>query len=235
MKKIERFRTATLTGKCSAYNAPMIQDDNGGYVRYESHREILRSVEAELAALKAMQKSDFFYHVKPIFEKAFEDFISAMVKQASQSVFKVDTEALIAADVARWMEKHMNERAGFATGGLYVGDVKSDLKKMNDALIKGGVVTESELFPFPKANNAHYVLCTGAEEGSHFTIGKHYVYDRHVGGVIRICQDDLVSDLSEDDCWFAEEKRSAVDGSVSYYLAALPGGKASDAKFKIVK
>lgn len=235
MKKIERFRTATLTGKCSAYNAPMIQDDNGGYVRYESHREILRQAEAELEALKSKLKSDFFYHLKPLFEKAFEEAIAKVIKQATQQVVMVNTEALISADVARWMERHMNERAGFATGGLYVGDVKSDLNKMNDALIKDGVVTESELFQFPKSKNAHYVLCTGAEEGSHFTIGKHYVYDRHVGGVIRICQDDLVSDLSEDDCWFAEAKRSAVDGVIRYCLAALPGGRVSDATFQIVE
>lgn len=219
MKKIERFRTATLTGKCSAYNAPMIQDDNGGYVRYESHREILRGVEAKLAALKAMQKSDFFYHLKPIFEKAFEEAIAIVVKQATQSVFKVDTEALIAADVARWMEKNMNERAGFATGGLYVGEVKSDINKMNDALLK--------------ARAAHYVICTGADEGCHFTKGVHYAYDRQECGLIRICQDDLVSDLAEDDCWIAEAKRNPGDGHVYYFLQGHSQGKR--ASFQIVK
>lgn len=219
MKQIERFRTATLTGKCSAYNAPMIQDDNGGYVRYESHREILRGVEAELAALKAMQKSDFFYHLKPIFEKAFEEAIAIVVKQATQTVIKVDTEALISADVARWMEKHMNERAGFATGGLYVGEVKSDINKMNDALLK--------------ARAAHYVICTGADEGSHFTKGTHYAYDRQECGLIRICQDDLVSDLAEDDCWIAGAKASPIDGKIYYSLHGHSQGKR--AFFQIVK
>lgn len=235
MKKIERFRTATLTGKCSAYNAPMIQDDNGGYVRYESHIEILRGVEAELAALKAMQKSDFFYHVKPIFEKAFEDFISAMVKQASQPVFKVDTEALIAADVARWMERNMNERAGFATGSLFVGAVEVDFEnsrvKIDDALIKAGVVGDSQLFPFPTPKNM--VTCTVAGVGMPFTIGKNYAFDRKDAGLIRICQDDMVSDLAEDDCWIAARALNKIDGTLSYEINGLISGR--QASFKIAK
>ena len=104
---------------------------------------------------------------------------------------------------------------------------------MNDALIKGGVVTEGELFPFPKFKSAHYVICTGADEGSHFTKGVHYAYDRQEAGLIRICQDDLVSDLAEDDCWMAEAKRNPGDGLVYYLLQGHSQGKR--ASFQIVK
>lgn len=228
MKKIERFRTATLTGKCSAYNAPMIQDDNGEYVRYESHREILRGVEAELAALKAMQKSDFFYHLKPIFEKSFEEAIAIVVKQATQSVFKVNTEALISADVARWMEKHMNERAGFATGGFVVDSGKTHL---DDALIKSVIVRNSASPRYQAPKNM--VICTGADEGSGFTFGKKYAIDRNEGSLIRISQDDFVSDLAEDDCWIASRRRNLVTGEFRYFLQGHSEGKR--ASFDIVE
>lgn len=214
----------------------MAPHERGSYVTYESHIEELRRVQAELDALKAMQKSDFFYHLKPVFEKALEEAIAIVVKQASQSVFKVDAEALIAADVGRWMEKHMNERAGFATGSLFVGDVEVDFDnnkvKITDALIKSGVVTESELFSFPKARK-NIVVCTSADEGSGFTIGKKYAFDRNEGNIIRICQDDFVSDLAEDDCWIASRRRNLVSGEFRYFLQGHTEGKR--ASFEIVE
>lgn len=226
----------------------MAPHERGSYVTYESHIEELRRVQAELDALKAMQKSDFSYHMKPIIDKAFQEAV-AIVARHMQPVFKVDTEALIAADVGRWMEKHMNERSGFATGSLFVGDIEVDFDsnkvKITDALIKSGVVTDCEMtnsesgfmtrcvMAMPEARSANYVICTSADEGSGFTIGKKYAFDRNEGSVIRICQDDFVSDLAEDDCWIASRRRNLVTGEFRYFLQGHAEGKR--ASFEIVE
>ena len=195
MKQIQRFRTATLTGKCSAYNAPMIQDDNGGYVRYDSHVEIVRGLEARLSALESMQKSDFFYHAKPIFEKVIEGVIAELVKKAAQTVFTVDGAALQAGMIAHQEAEARLAGVNVACGSMIIGDLRYNNPP---GFIKLNVEEP------PKVMR---VFCTSADDGSHFTQGDTYIIDRHEHDKIRICQDDLVSDLAEDDCWIAERVR----------------------------
>lgn len=235
MKQIQRYTPRLTTSGFGFKYTQMTHDSDGAYVTYESHAEILRDAEAQLEALKAMQKSDFSYHMKPIIDRAFQEAIFVVARHM-KSAFEANNETLIAADVGRWMERNMNERAGFATGSLFVGAVEVDFEssrvKIDEALIKAGVVSDRELFQCPTPKSM-VVVCTSADEGSGFTAGKKYAIDRNEGSLIRICQDDFVSDLDEDDCWIASRRRNLVTGEFRYFLQGHIKGKR--ASFEIVE
>lgn len=69
--------------------ASMRQCDDGDYVRYERHAEIVSDLERQLYALKSMQKSDLLKHVHPIFEKACDQVMAMMVQKAIEESEKM--------------------------------------------------------------------------------------------------------------------------------------------------
>lgn len=189
MSDIKRYTTPTLHGKCVGYKPAMEYSETGEYVTHASHVEIVRGLEAQLDALRTMQKQKVF---KPNF---------------------------------KWLVENA-DKVRDAVESFHAERVKSPFVVITD---------EVSLQPALKVHPIDEVIpsviqprafCTEAK-GECFTAGKIYDISTDSHDSIRICGDNLVSDLDEFDWWHAYRVRGCRG------VFAINGGLNS-ARFQIV-
>lgn len=214
---------SSATGLTTVSIAPC---EHGRYVTYESHREEIDRLQAEIERLKSMQNHQYSDDAIAAINDAVATCVKAELerffKQAAEKTFKVELDP--ARDLAKEWSDALKKVDSEPSRGVFA--VNEDGFHI---FIEGCEIKMDKLSTDAQPPKRYYAKCIFVKGATSFTFGKEYACEpsEHLN-YIDILSDDYVGDLSCDDVWNATLVRDGV-------YEVFCGSSAMSAMFELIQ